>query len=242
MQSARLWLPPLLHRGGPWRRDAPSRRSQTFATLRWGRAHRSLLRAVQSYHSIRGSPILRRDRGGFTPIGRHPNALVELALFVTFGVDTPLSAVIFQESFPAMNGPPSFSWSAVLSISVPLFLVTMASQNIAGVAVVQSFGYTAKPGPWIATTGVFSFLSAPFGGHAVNLAAITAALCAGDDAHDDPGKRYWASVFMGWVIIFDSRLARDRVCFVISAHFRRCRGPALIGAFVQPLQQKTPTS
>lgn len=190
-------------------------------------------------HPWLGLPILSAwIVGGFLHrLAGIPMALVAFALVVTFGLDTPPSAVSLQGSFfslPLEWTTPSFSWNAILSISVPLFLVTMASQNIAGAAVIQSFGYTTKPGPWFATTGVFSFLSAPFGGHAVNLAAITAALCAGDDAHSDPGKRYWASVFMGvGMIIFG--LASGLVIAFVSLSppilLEGVAGLALIGAF-----------
>src|SRR3546814_1956101 len=77
----------------------------------------------------------------------------------------------------------------------------MASQNIPGIAVLSANGYAPVPGPLFATTGVFSLLAAPFGGHAVNPAAITAALCAGEDAHTDPRRRYWAAVVCGLVYV-----------------------------------------
>ena len=190
-------------------------------------------------HPWLGLPILSAwIVGGFLHrLAGIPMALVAFALVVTFGLDTPPSAVGLQGSFfsqPLEWTTPSFSWSAILSISVPLFLVTMASQNIAGAAVIQSFGYSTKPGPWFATTGVFSFLSAPFGGHAVNLAAITAALCAGDDAHDDPGKRYWASVFMGVGMIIFGLASGSVIAFVSLSPpilLEGVAGLALIGAF-----------
>jgi len=92
---------------------------------------------------------------------------------------------------------PILTWSAVIGIAVPLFIVTMASQNIPGIAVLKVNGYEPASGPPIVVTGIFSILSAPFGGHAVNLSAIVAALCAGPDAHADPSRRYWAAISMG---------------------------------------------
>ncbi|WP_434922019.1 benzoate/H(+) symporter BenE family transporter [Glutamicibacter sp. PAEs-4] len=92
---------------------------------------------------------------------------------------------------------PEFSWQAIASISVPLFVVTMASQNIPGVAVLSSFGYTA---PWRSTmlvTGLGSAGGALFGGHAINLAAITAALAAGEQAGADPRLRWRAAASSG---------------------------------------------
>jgi benzoate membrane transport protein len=81
---------------------------------------------------------------------------------------------------------PGFSPHAAIGIALPLFIVTMASQNIPGIAVLGVNGYRPPPGPLFRDTGVLSLLAAPFGGLAVNLAAITAAMCAGADAHADP--------------------------------------------------------
>jgi benzoate membrane transport protein len=87
---------------------------------------------------------------------------------------------------------PTFEWSALIGIALPLYIVTMASQNVPGVAVLASYGYTA---PWresMIVTGVGTIVGAPFGGHAINLAAITAALSASPDAHPDPRERWRA--------------------------------------------------
>lgn len=92
---------------------------------------------------------------------------------------------------------PQFSWSAAIGIGVPLFVVTMASQNIPGIAVLGLYGYRPDPGRLFRLTGVLSLLATPFCGHAINLAAITAAICAGDDAHRDPARRYWSAVVAG---------------------------------------------
>ena len=74
-------------------------------------------------------------------------------------------------------------------------------------AVLAVNGYTPPASPLFQVTGVFTLLAAPFGGHAVNLAAITAALCAGRDAHPDPKKRYWAAVAAGATYIVFGVLA-----------------------------------
>ena len=92
---------------------------------------------------------------------------------------------------------PVFTGPAIVSIALPLFLVTMASQNIPGFAVLRSNGYEPPTTPLLVGTGIASIASAPFGGHAVNLAAITAAICAGPDAHPDPARRYIAAVSSG---------------------------------------------
>jgi len=92
---------------------------------------------------------------------------------------------------------PSFSVAATVSIGIPLFVVAMASQNLPGIAVLRGDGYTTPSSPLIATTGLASLVLAPFGSHGVNLAAITAAICTGADAHEDPRKRYTAAVWCG---------------------------------------------
>lgn len=92
---------------------------------------------------------------------------------------------------------PEFSLAAVIGIGLPLFIVTMATQNIPGIAVMRSFGFTPPPGPLFASVGGFSILSAPFGAPATCLAAITAAMCSNEDSHPDPDKRYWSAVFAG---------------------------------------------
>jgi benzoate membrane transport protein len=92
---------------------------------------------------------------------------------------------------------PSFSLSTLVGIGVPLFIVTMATQNIPGVAVMRSYGYGERSGPLVAAVGGFSVLSAPLGAPATCLAAITAAMCANEDSHPDPRQRYWTAVFAG---------------------------------------------
>jgi benzoate membrane transport protein len=92
---------------------------------------------------------------------------------------------------------PAFSIAAVFGIALPLFVVTMASQNVPGVATLRASGYTPPISPIIGATGVATVLLAPFGGYALNLAAITAAICMGREAHEDPSRRYVAAVAAG---------------------------------------------
>jgi benzoate membrane transport protein len=129
---------------------------------------------------------------------------------------------------------PSFTLSALVGIALPLFIVTMASQNIPGIAVLSANGYHPAPGPLFTATGVFSLFSAPFGGHAVNLAAITAALCAGPDAHPDPARRYWAAVVAGLAYVLFGLLAGAATAFISASPpilIESVAGLALIGAF-----------
>jgi benzoate membrane transport protein len=90
---------------------------------------------------------------------------------------------------------PQFTVSAIIGLAVPLYLVTMASQNLSGLAVLRAAGYDPEPGPLIGVTGLFSLLSAPFGAGTTNLAAISAAICTGPDVHPDPAERWKTGPF-----------------------------------------------
>jgi benzoate membrane transport protein len=92
---------------------------------------------------------------------------------------------------------PRFTPGAVVGVALPLFVVTMASQNVPGIAVIRASGYTVPISPLIGWTGLANLALAPFGGFTLNLAAITAAICMGREAHEDPRRRYVAAVFAG---------------------------------------------
>lgn len=92
---------------------------------------------------------------------------------------------------------PDFTAKAMIGLALPLYLVTMASQNLSGLAVLRAAGYHPEPGPLIGVTGLFSLLSAPFGGSTTNLAAISAAICTGPDVHPDPAERWKTGPFYG---------------------------------------------
>ena len=96
---------------------------------------------------------------------------------------------------------PRFTWQAAVSVALPLFVVTMASQNMPGVAVIRATGYQMPISRIISMTGLATLVLAPFGGYALNLAAITAAICMGPEAHPDPGRRYAAAVINGLLYV-----------------------------------------
>jgi benzoate membrane transport protein len=104
---------------------------------------------------------------------------------VTLGLTTPVFIM------------PDFEFYSLLSVGIPLFIVTMASQNLPGFAVLKANGYQVDSSKIITTTGVTGLLLAPFGGFAYNLAAITGAICMGPNADDDPKTRYMAGISMG---------------------------------------------
>ncbi|WP_274626700.1 benzoate/H(+) symporter BenE family transporter [Arvimicrobium flavum] len=90
---------------------------------------------------------------------------------------------------------PEFTLQATMGLALPLYLVTMASQNLSGLAVLRAAGYQPAPGPLIGVTGFVSLLSAPFGASTTNLAAISAAICTGPDVHPDPAERWKTGPF-----------------------------------------------
>ena len=92
---------------------------------------------------------------------------------------------------------PEFTWSATIGLALPLFIVTMASQNLPGVAAMRAAGYEMPVSRLVSLTGVATLLLAPFGAYALNLSAITAAICMGAEAHPDPARRYTAAVTSG---------------------------------------------
>ena len=107
-----------------------------------------------------------------------------------------LDVVQWQFAQPIFTMP-QFSVAATVGIALPLFIVTMASQNVPGVATIRAFGYDTPISPLIGWTGVATLLLAPFGAFAINLAAITAAISMGREAHEDPDKRYVAAIAVG---------------------------------------------
>ena len=124
-----------------------------------------------------------------------------LAAGITFAAGTGqlhLGGVEWGFTMPVFTAP-EFTWRATVSLALPLFVVTMASQNLPGVAVIRAAGYELPISKIITLTGVATLLLAPFGAFALNLAAITAAMCMGREAHADPDKRYLAAATCGLI-------------------------------------------
>ena len=110
------------------------------------------------------------------------------------------SAIQWELAVPVFTMP-TISLAAVMSLALPLFVVTMASQNLPGVAVIRASGYDLPVSKLISMTGLATFVLAPFGGYALNFSAITAAICMGPEAHPDPAKRYTAAASCGIIYI-----------------------------------------
>jgi benzoate membrane transport protein len=107
-----------------------------------------------------------------------------------------IDGVRFEFAQPVFTTP-RFSLAAMIGVALPLFVVTMASQNAPGVAAVRASGFVMPLSPVIGWTGITNLVLAPFGAFALNLAAITAAICLGREAHEDPARRYVAAVAAG---------------------------------------------
>ena len=147
---------------------------------------------------------------------------------------TTLPAGTFAAALPhPVFMAPVLSVSTAIGIGVPLFIVTMASQNVPGLAVLAMNGYKPDISPIFVWTGVGSLVTAVFGGQALNLAAITAALCAGPEAHTDPARRWVASVACGISYLVIALGAGFATAFVAAAPpllIQAVAGLALLGS------------
>lgn len=134
---------------------------------------------------------------------------------------------------------PALTWEAVVGIAVPLYIVTMASQNVPGVAIMKSLGYRL---PWrdtIVTAGIATIVGAPAGAHSTNLAAISAALAAGPDAGPDKSRRWIASQSAGWtyfVLAAGSASLAALVAVAPAGVIATVAGLALLGTLADSLE------
>ena len=107
-----------------------------------------------------------------------------------------LSGLGLQLAAPVFTVP-EFSLNALLSVALPLFLITLTGQYMPGMLVLRNDGFSTSANPIVTLTGLGSLLMAPFGSHAFNIAAITAAICTGKEAHEEPSKRWIAGIAAG---------------------------------------------
>ncbi|TFV83617.1 benzoate/H(+) symporter BenE family transporter [Microbacterium sp. dk485] len=170
-----------------------------------------------------------------------PLAFLAAAVVVAVHVAATGAAVAPVDLIPRLElTAPGISLGAVVGLALPLFLVTMASQNVPGVAVMRSYGYTVPWRPAMFVTGVGTALAAPAGGHAINLAAISAALAAAPDADPDPTRRWVAGVSTGVTGIVLGGLSAALVALVVvapAAVIPAVAGVALFAAFGSAVQQ-----
>ena len=126
-----------------------------------------------------------------------PGVLLAGVCFTVVNGQLHLGGVTWGLTAPVFTAP-VFTWRALVSLALPLFVVTMASQNLPGVAAIRAAGYGTMPiSRLITLTGVATLVLAPFGAFALNLSAITAAICMGREAHPDPARRYMAAASCG---------------------------------------------
>ncbi len=125
-----------------------------------------------------------------------PLALLAGVLIAALGDQLHMDALDWTLAQPVWTAP-AFSLTALIGVGIPMFIVTMASQNVPGMAVLRANGYQVPASPLMTTTGITGLLLAPFGGYTFNLAAISAAICAGKDADPDPAQRYRATIWGG---------------------------------------------
>jgi benzoate membrane transport protein len=171
-----------------------------------------------------------------------PASLAAFVAVLIFGVELPadvlgrLGGAIHPQLVTVM---PVLTWHGVISVAIPLFIVTMASQNIPGIAILKIHGYEPPPSQLFVATGVFSGIAAVFGAVPVNLAAVTAAMCASEEAHTDPKRRYWAALIGGIGYILLGLLASAIIAFVALSPpilLQAVAGLALVGAFSNSAQ------
>lgn len=132
----------------------------------------------------------------FAPRYAIPVTLLVAIIYIAYNDQMTLTSANLGLAMPVFTTP-SFSWAAAIGLALPLFIVTMASQNLPGVAAIRAAGYDLPISKLITLTGAATLVLAPFGGFALNLSAITAAICMGKEAHPEPTKRYTAAVSCG---------------------------------------------
>lgn len=180
------------------------------------------------------------------PVWASPAAMVTvfgLSSLLPFSNNSPhLDAI---SNFPQLVFvSPEFSIPAIISIGIPLYIVTMAGQNIPGIAIMKSFGYEVPFKPAMAITGLSSAANTLFGGFALNLAAISAALNADEHAHKDPKKRWLASATGGVVFLALAFVSGVVVKFVLNTPTEiilAAAGLALTGTIISAVSSTVET-
>lgn len=163
-----------------------------------------------------------------------PGALLVAAVAIVVTAPSPA----FEAAPVVTATAPEFTASAMVGIALPLFLVTMASQNVPGMAVLSGYGYRPRFGGILLATGAGSAAGAFLGGHAMNLAAISAALAAGPDAEPDPARRWIASLTSGISMValgLCSGLAVALVLLAPPVLIEAVAGLALFGALASSI-------
>jgi benzoate membrane transport protein len=161
---------------------------------------------------------------------------VGLAIAFGGGLAQPLPSDLSLSSLTFIA--PAWEPTALIGLGLPLFLVTMASQNLPGFAVLRASGYTPPSRPILAVTGFASVVTAFFGAHTSNLAAISAAICTGPDTHPDPAKRWLVGPFYALSYLIFAAFSAALIGLIAALPpelIRTVAGLALMGAFAGAL-------
>lgn len=163
-------------------------------------------------------PILAAWALGLRFARRYAVPIAVAVTGIVLATTTNLPAGTFDGAWPSLVFVmPEFTLDALIRIALPLYVVTMASQNLPGVAVMKANGYPLQPAPIFLLTGFASAASAFFGGITNNLAAITAAICAGPESHPDPTRRWPAPVAAGFSYLALGSLASLAAAFIAAS-------------------------
>jgi len=163
-------------------------------------------------------PILAAWALGLRFARRYAVPIAVAVTGIVLATTTNLPAGTFDGAWPSLAFVmPEFTLDALIRIALPLYVVTMASQNLPGVAVMKANGYQLQPAPIFVLTGFASAATAFFGGITSNLAAITAAICAGPEAHPDPERRWPAPVSAGFTYLALGSLASLAAAFIAAS-------------------------
>jgi benzoate transporter len=163
-------------------------------------------------------PILAAWALGLRFARRYAVPIAVAVTGIVLATTTHLPAGTFDGAWPSLAFVmPEFTQDALIRIALPLYVVTMASQNLPGVAVMKANGYQLQPAPIFVLTGFASAATAFFGGITSNLAAITAAICAGPEAHPDPARRWPAPVSAGFTYLALGSLASLAAAFIAAS-------------------------
>lgn len=175
----------------------------------------------------------------FAPRWSAPLAFLAAAAVVAVHVSVTDTAIALADLAPRVEfTAPTFTWAAALGIALPLYVVTMASQNVPGITVMKSLGYEV---PWrrsMLVTGGGTLVAAPIGGHALNLAAISAALAAGPEAGPDRSRRWISAVTAGVSYLVLGLASASFATLVLqapAATIAAVAGLALLGTFASAL-------
>jgi benzoate membrane transport protein len=199
---------------------------------------------VGVFQSAQGAPGLVLPLVAIFLVVRLVNpALAVLAvLFVGLGIAfggglaKPLTSTLSLSTLTFI--PPAFEPAALIGLGLPLFIVTMASQNLPGFAVLKASGYQPPSRPILAVTGLASVVTALFGAHTSNLAAISAAICTGPDTHPDPAKRWMVGPFYSLSYLIFAAFSAALIGLIAALPpelIKTVAGLALLGAFAGAL-------